>query len=56
MMKPLKYIKCPDRMIMGCEKWFRTEKDMIEHCRVKHPEIYDEIKTRKDKSTEEDLR
>ena len=38
-MKETKDIRCEE-----CYRWFRKEKDYIEHCRVKHPATYKKIK------------
>jgi len=40
-MKEVKSIRCDI-----CYRFFRREKDYIEHCRVKHPAIYEKIKIR----------
>jgi len=38
-MKEVKSIRCDE-----CFRFFRREKDYIEHCRVKHPAEYEKIK------------
>ena len=45
-MKEIKDIRCENYKENGtvCYRWFRTQKDYIEHCRVKHPAIYEKIK------------